>query len=148
MLFGARTENKRNVLKENTGNDAGKQQHDNQADAAPGDQGVAPASDRPLKGNRPGHGRNGVQAYGGTTVVPIEHPSLKSGDQCPGCPTGKVYAHEPREFVQGEGQPPLAATIYQIERLRCRLCDAVLSAPMPRRRRYCTMTTPPRGYWP
>jgi transposase len=130
MLFGPHTENKRNVLKENTGNDAG---NDNQADAAPGDQGVVPAQDRPseLEGKRPGHGRNGVQAYGGATVVPVEHPSLKSGDQCPECPTGKVYAHEPREFVQVVGQPPLAATIYQIERLRCRLCDAIFSAPMP-----------------
>lgn len=129
MLFGLRTENKRNVLKENTGNDE-QEQDDNQADAAPGDQGVAPAPDRPLKGKRPGHGRNGVQAYGGATVVPIEHPSLKSGDPCPECPTGKVYAHEPRALVRVVGQPPLAATVYQIERLRCRLCDAIFSAPM------------------
>ena len=64
-------------------------------------------------------------------ALPVEHPSLKPADKCPECPTGKVYAHEPREFVQVVGQPPLAATIYQIERLRCRLCDAVFSALMP-----------------
>jgi len=29
------------------------------------------------------------------------------------------------------GQPPIAATVYQIGRLRCRMCDALFSAPIP-----------------
>lgn len=29
------------------------------------------------------------------------------------------------------GQPPLVATVYKLKRLRCRLCDAIFSAPMP-----------------
>lgn len=138
MLFGARTENKRNVLKEHTGNDAGKKQEqdDNQAEAGPGDQGVVLAQQcacdtAALADKRVGHGRNGAQAYGGAIVITVEHPSLKSGDRCPECRTGKVYAYEPKVLVRWIGQAPIAASIYRIERLRCRMCDLVLSAPLP-----------------
>jgi hypothetical protein len=78
-----------------------------------------------------GHGRNGAQAYGGALVITVEHPSLKSGDRCPECRTGKVYAYEPKVLVRWIGQAPIAASIYRIERLRCRMCDLVLSAPLP-----------------
>ena len=138
MLFGARTENKRNVLKEHTGNDAGKKQEqdDNQTPAGPGEQGEVLAQQcacdsAALADQRVGHGRNGAQAYQGATVVAVEHPSLKSGDRCPQCRTGKVYAYEPKVLVRFVGQAPIAASIYRIERLRCRLCDSVLSAPIP-----------------
>lgn len=128
MLFGARTENKRNVLKENDADQQG--QDANSTQASPGDQ---PPQELPneITSKHPGHGRNGVQAYRGATVVALEHPYLQPGDRCPECPTGKVYAYEPRQIVRIVGQPPLAATIYQIERLRCRLCDALFSAPVP-----------------
>jgi hypothetical protein len=72
MLFGARTENKRHVLKENDADQQG--QNANSTPASPGDQ---PPQDRPneIKSKHPGHGRNGVQAYRGATVVALEHPS-------------------------------------------------------------------------
>ena len=127
MLFGARTEHKRNVLKHRAHSEASNpQEHDDEAaEAAPGDQAVVPAQ------AHAGHGRNGAQAYGGATVITAEYPSLKSGDRCPQCRTGKVYAHEPKVLVRWIGQAPLAASIYRIERLRCRMCDLVLSAPLP-----------------
>lgn len=37
----------------------------------------------------------------------------------------------PKVIVKVVGQSPLGATIFQLERLRCRLCDAVFTAPMP-----------------
>src|SRR6202161_4630355 len=48
----------------------------------------APASQKPP---RPGHGRHGVEVYGGAKKVQVPHPSLHSGDRCPGCGQGKVY---------------------------------------------------------
>ena len=29
------------------------------------------------------------------------------------------------------GQAPLGATVYKLQRLRCRLCDAIFTAPLP-----------------
>jgi hypothetical protein len=138
MLFGARTEHKRNVLEHRAESEArNRQEHDDEAaEAAPGDQAVVPAPAQAGENaawapKRAGHGRNGAQAYGGALVITVEHPSLKSGDRCPECRTGKVYAYEPKVLVRWIGQAPIAASIYRIERLRCRMCDLVLSAPLP-----------------
>jgi len=79
-----------------------------------------------------GHGRNPASAYTGATKVPVPHPSLKAGDACPECPKGKVYAQkEPRPLVRVVGQAPLAATVYNLEELRCNACGQVFTAPEP-----------------
>lgn len=80
----------------------------------------------------PGHGRNGAQAYAGAKKVAVAHPSLHTGDPCPGCEKGKVYPQkEPRTLVRIVGQAPLAATLYELDRLRCNLCGEVFTAPEP-----------------
>ncbi|HTC77092.1 MAG TPA: hypothetical protein VK657_00685, partial [Terriglobales bacterium] len=74
----------------------------------------------------PGHGRNGAWSYTGANKVAVEHPTMKPGDPCPGCEKGKVYPHkEPRVLVRLVGQAPLAATVYELDRLRCNLCGEV-----------------------
>jgi transposase len=40
---------------------------------------------------KPGHGRNGAQAYRGAHRIKIAHARLKAGDRCPECLKGKVY---------------------------------------------------------
>ena len=68
---------------------------------------------------RPGHGRNGASAYGGATKVRIAHSTLHSGDRCPECGKGKVYAAEaPGVLIRLVGQAPIAGTIYELEKLR------------------------------
>ena len=37
----------------------------------------------------------------------------------------------PRALVKVIGQAPLGATVYRLQRLRCRLCDAIFTAPLP-----------------
>jgi len=47
-----------------------------------------------------GHGRNGIDKYPGANVIPPNYAeSLKSGDPCPECPTGKVYRQKPGIIV-------------------------------------------------
>lgn len=79
-----------------------------------------------------GHGRNGTDAYRGAEKVKIAHPKLAHGDRCPDCERGKVYTQkEPKALVRIVGQAPLAATVYQLERLRCNACGQVFTAEEP-----------------
>jgi transposase len=86
------------------------------------------ANDKP----KAGHGRNGAQAYEGAGRIRIAHASLKPGDPCPECLKGKVYAQkEPALRIRVMGQAPIAATVYELERLRCNLCGEVFEAEAP-----------------
>lgn len=95
------------------------------------EQSAAPAPENepePVKG----HGRNGASSYTGAKKVTVSHPQLHTGDACPGCEKGKVYPQkEPRTLVRVVGQAPLAATMYELDRLRCNLCGEVFTAPEP-----------------
>ena len=81
---------------------------------------------------KPGHGRNGAAAYQGAERIKIPHASLKPGDHCPECLKGKVYVRkEPALRIRVVGQAPLAATVYELESLRCNLCGEVFEAAAP-----------------
>ena len=81
---------------------------------------------------KPGHGRNGAQAYRGVERIKIPHGALKSGDHCPECLQGKVYPQkDPGLRIRVVGQAPMAATVYELERLRCNLCGEVYEAEAP-----------------
>ncbi len=57
---------------------------------------------------------------------------MKAGDRCPECLKGKVYARkEPALRIRVVGQAPLAATVYELESLRCNLCGEVFEAEAP-----------------
>jgi transposase len=79
-----------------------------------------------------GHGRNGAEAYHGADKVRITHAKLAHGDRCPDCARGNVYTQkEPKALVRIVGQAPLAATVYELERLRCNACGQVFTADEP-----------------
>jgi transposase len=78
-----------------------------------------------------GHGRNGADAYRGAEQVEVTHPSLRAGDACPACGEGTVYDKAPGVLVRITGQPPLAATVYRLQKLRCHLCGQVFTADAP-----------------
>jgi transposase len=126
LLFGGRTEHKRNVLKPAAVADDLHVQDATEAGAESAEVVVPVPKPRP-----PGHGRNAAQAYSGAPIVECEHPELKSGERCPECDKGKVYDSPPKSLVKVVGQAPLGATVYKAQRLRCRLCDAVFTAPLP-----------------
>ena len=110
MLFGARTEHKRNVLElgENVTREP-------PVDAATAGAATTTATfnddgdDRakPPRKPMPGHGRNAAQAYSGAPIVECEHAELESGDRCPQCNKGRVYDSPPRTLVKVVGQAPL-----------------------------------------
>jgi transposase len=38
---------------------------------------------------------------------------------------------KPGIFIYIEGQPPIGATVYELEKLRCNLCETIFQAPLP-----------------
>ena len=80
-----------------------------------------------------GHGRNGAAADPGAERIDVPQPSLRAGDACPACGEGTVYEKAPGVLVRITGQPPLAATVYQPQKLRCHLCGQVFTADAPER---------------
>jgi transposase len=96
-------------------------------DNSPAPQAAPPRMEEPA-----GHGRNGAQAFSGGHKVAITHQQLAWGDRCPDCGRGKVYVQkEPKALVRIVGQAPLAATIYELQRLRCNACGQVFTAQEP-----------------
>ena len=100
-----------------------------------------PGDKKPAR--KPGHGRNGADAFSGAEKKPVRHAKLTSGDICPECDKGKVYTQkDPKALVRviGQastgrpetiGQAPLTATVYELERLRCNGCGQVFTAEEP-----------------
>ena len=87
---------------------------------------------QPEKQAAAGHGRNGAAAFTGANRVAVAHAILQSGDPCPECRAGKVYRQkEPATLIRIVGQPPLEATVFEMERLRCNGCGEVFTAAEP-----------------
>lgn len=124
MLFGAGTEKTAAVLKSLVA--AGNTTPEN--DGATQPRGDASGSSPP----REGHGRNGAQDYPGAVTIPVPHLDLCAGVLCPECRRGKLYEVAPAgSLVRVTGQAPLAATVYELQKLRCNLCLEVFTAEPP-----------------
>jgi transposase len=120
LLFGPQTEK----LKE------GKQ--NNQGEEKAGDPERLPEDEQQQR-KKGGHGRNKVSAYSGAKLVKCRNNELKAGDECPqeGC-LGHLYdLHDPVILLQFRGQPPITATNYEREVLRCAKCQERYTAPLP-----------------
>ncbi len=127
LLFGARTETTEAVVgsKGTTPETAAASEAQPKSASA----GRPEASD--TKPAPKGHGRNAAEAYRGATRIDVPHPSLQPGDACPACGQGTVYEKPPGLIVRITGQPPLAAKVYQLQKLRCHLCGEIFTAPAP-----------------
>jgi transposase len=130
LFFGARTEKTEDVVGPKSGTSRVATSPDAAAEiesvAGEGNTDVSDAVAAPK-----GHGRNGAEAYRGAERVNVVHPSLRAGDACPACGEGTVYDKAPGVLVRITGQPPLAATVYQLQKLRCHLCGQVFTAAAP-----------------
>ncbi len=80
-----------------------------------------------------GHGRLHSDAYQGATVINIDLPDLKPGDLCPEdyC-DGRLYElSDPGVFIQVTGSPTAQATRYNLQKLRCSICEVIFTANLP-----------------
>src|SRR5512135_884974 len=131
LFFGARTEKTDAVVGQKTEKPDAASPRDAVADAgfAAGEENSTDESDAAAAPK--GHGRNGAEAYRGAARIDVPHPSLTAGDACPACGQGTVYEKAPGVLVRITGQPPLAAKIYELRKLRCHLCGQVFTAAAP-----------------
>ncbi len=113
MVFGATTETMEKVFKNKSKLEAAISK---QSEPAP----------------KKGHGKNGADDYPKAERIKVSHPTLKSGGPCPECTKGKVYPVKKSGIVvRFMGMAPLAAKIYDLEKLRCHLCGEVFTAATP-----------------
>jgi transposase len=133
LFFGARTEKTAAVV--------GEKAEDSKAptdSTAKAETGLDAEAENPTESSESdeaaaskGHGRHGADAYRGASRITVRHPSLAAGDACPACCQGTVYEKVPGMLVRIIGQPPLGATVYELQKLRCHLCGEVFTAPAP-----------------
>src|SRR4051812_39379659 len=130
LFFGSRTEKTEAVVGPKNGTPKPAAPPDDPAgtDLAAGE-GTTDVSDAAAVSK--GHGRNGAEAYRGAERVDVTHPSLCAGVACPACGEGTVYDKAPGVLVRITGQPPLAATVYRLQKLRCHLCGQGFTADAP-----------------
>jgi transposase len=139
MLFGATTEKTSNLFDDAQSDDDDKKTDDGSAredssdtDKSKMDESDSSSNDSEKNKTRKGHGRKGADDYTGAKRVCIPHESLKPGELCPLCGKGKLYLpKEPAIRVRVTGIAPLDATVYELERLRCKTCGAVFTAESP-----------------
>lgn len=96
---------------------------------------VSPPAEPPPgkpKPKRRGHGGRGTAQYTGARRVPVCHPKLKAGQECEKCRRGKLRRQKrPGVAMQLRGSPPVTATVWELEKLRCDGCGALFTAPLP-----------------
>lgn len=80
----------------------------------------------------PGHGRNSAAEFTAASTVAVPHAKLKHGDGCPACREGRIYEQkQPATRVRIVGRPPLEATVFEMQRLRCNACGQIFTADAP-----------------
>jgi len=123
MLFGAGTEKTSTVLDGARASEEGRNTGNASAKTLGNDK---------AGGKRKGHGRRHVDEYEGAERRCVKHESLAPGDRCPDCGKGNLYElSEPARVVRVRGQAPIAATVGELQRLRCSGCGKVFRAKTP-----------------
>ena len=80
---------------------------------------------------RPGHGRQGAEAYVGAERVVCHHEALAVGERCPVCGQGRLYQLPAGVEIRIDGNALLSAVRYELEKLRCSACGQVFTASPP-----------------
>jgi len=131
-VFHVVTEKAANVLKKNKDDD----EYSGEGDAGNGvsaDEKASEEKQSSVKKKRTGHGRKDASAYTGAERISIEHDTLAAGSPCPECGTGTLYElTTPAVVVRIVGSAPLSGTLYELKRLRCNPCGAVIKASLPK----------------
>lgn len=101
-------------------------------EGSPAESSESSTGDQPRTTTKKGHGRNGADDFPGAERVKVRHASLTPGATCPECGRGTAYElTRPGVLIRFVGQPPVKATIYELQKLRCHLCGKVFTAQAP-----------------
>jgi transposase len=74
----------------------------------------------------------GADAYRQAETTTCSHADLQAGQSCPQCHQGTLYClKNPAVEIRLIGNSPLSAHRYELERLRCSGCGAVMTASLP-----------------
>jgi transposase len=123
LVFGPKTEKTKQVLPSSSSSTSS----DPTSSA-----GSTQATDSKPKSKAKGHGRTKAADYTGARRVAVTHPHLQAGGACPDCQKGKLRGQKaPAVILRIEAAPPISASAYAMERLRCDTCGKVFTAPTP-----------------
>jgi transposase len=114
MIFGARTEKTRTVLKTKPAKKTGKGEAEKK---------------------RKGHGRRSAAEHRGAEKVAVDHEQLNPGGLCPDCAgesPGKLYdTKRPLQLLRFGAQPAITSAVFELQTLRCNRCGKTFSASAP-----------------
>jgi hypothetical protein len=83
------------------------------------------------RGRQPGHGRQSASVYREAQRVECRHEELAVGERCPACGRGRLDRLPAGIEMRLDGHARLSAVRYELEKLRCSACGAVLTAALP-----------------
>lgn len=144
---GDSKKNHKNKNNKNNNKDANNDEHtdsdksENTASSDNNEQPMTPSADQnqntnvvgieTAKDKRPSHGRMGYDVYTNSNQVFVPHGALKAGDDCPEKCGGKLYLFSPGHVIRITGNSFATVTEYNVEILRCALCNTVFNADLP-----------------
>jgi len=121
-----KTEKSENILPE-TESDKDKDEDEGEEGGETSGSGFEDPKKKDVEKKKKGHGKNGASAYKGAEVVYVSHQKLKVGQLCPDCEGAKLYKCKDGIKIRIKGRPPLEATVYKCEKLRCALCGKIFT---------------------
>lgn len=131
ILFGSKSEKTKTVLKDcesdRSADEKGKHEEETE-------QSEKEPKQKKEKEKPKGHGRNGSDKYTGVERIRVDHAELKPGGPCPVCPNGTLYEFRrsnPVVKLRLIGTAPVQGKAYELQSLRCNLCQEVFTAAMP-----------------
>jgi hypothetical protein len=122
MLFGKRTEKEKQKGKDPSDNPPESPVGGEKPSGSEQNSGMESAGENHDRGKRKGHGRRAASDYQNaeTIICPMCHN--KPGDLCPACGKGRLRLQPAEVTIRFTGNPPVTATKYEREKVRCDSC--------------------------
>ena len=134
MLFGKRTEKEKKKGPPENPPPSSSNDRETPFDSAQRKQDAASGSAAENQGanKRKGHGRRPASDYQNaeTVICPLCHN--KPGELCPACGRGRLRQLPDEVTIRFTGNPPVTATKYAQERVRCDTCGQIFKADLPK----------------
>lgn len=133
-LLGKKSEKAQTILKkEVTDKNQDKEKASESNDAESSKESKDSSKTKEKKDKKRGHGRNGASRYVGAETIEVPLNNLSAGSECPDCQDGNtLYKCKPNIELRIKGCIPIKAIIYILEKVRCRLCQKIFVAELPK----------------